>query len=66
MDGDSSTESKKKTEGEEDESLDDEDIQKMERMMAKLQAVRDTNAGLPEDQRKRAAAKAVAEVMREF
>ncbi|KAI0452423.1 hypothetical protein F5B21DRAFT_483540 [Xylaria acuta] len=53
-------------EEEEEESLDDEDIRKMERMMAKLQAVRDTNTGLPEDQRKRAAAKAVAEVMREL
>ncbi|KAI0968686.1 hypothetical protein F4678DRAFT_442497 [Xylaria arbuscula] len=51
---------------EKEESLDDEDIQKMERLMAKLQAVRDTNAGLPEDQRKRAAAKAVAEVMKEI
>ncbi len=49
-----------------EESLNDEDVQKMERLMAKLQVVRDTNAGLPEDQRKRAAAKAVAEVMKEF
>ncbi|GAP93085.2 putative alpha and gamma adaptin binding protein p34 [Rosellinia necatrix] len=49
-----------------DSPLDDEDIQKIERMMVKLQAVRDTNTGLPEDQRKRAAAKAVAEVMREI
>ncbi|KAI1266411.1 hypothetical protein F5Y18DRAFT_358004 [Xylariaceae sp. FL1019] len=49
-----------------DEALDDEEIQKIERMMTKLQAVRDTNAGLPEDQRKRAAAKAVAEVMKEL
>ncbi|KAI0188885.1 hypothetical protein EV127DRAFT_470857 [Xylaria flabelliformis] len=71
MDGDpkAASESKDKKVGEtetEEESLDDEDIQKMERMMAKLTAVRDTNAGLPEDQRKRAAAKAVAEVMREL
>jgi hypothetical protein len=59
----------KETTGEEkddDEQLDDEDIQKIERMMVKLQTVRDSNAGLPEDQRKRAAAKAVAEVMREL
>ncbi|KAI0535371.1 hypothetical protein GGR58DRAFT_444358 [Xylaria digitata] len=56
----------KPTLDETEESLDDDDVQKMERMMAKLQAVRDTNAGLPEDQRKRAAAKAVAEVMREL
>ncbi|KAI0599216.1 alpha and gamma adaptin binding protein p34-domain-containing protein [Biscogniauxia sp. FL1348] len=46
--------------------IDDEEIQKIERMMLKLQAVRDTNAGLPEEQRKRAAAKAVAEVMKEL
>ncbi|KAI1146170.1 hypothetical protein F4825DRAFT_441472 [Nemania diffusa] len=49
-----------------EESLDDEDIQKIERMMVTLQAVRETNAGLPEEQRKRAAAKAVAEVMKEL
>ncbi|KAI1819662.1 hypothetical protein F4861DRAFT_123690 [Xylaria intraflava] len=54
------------TSEEREESLDDSDIQKVERMMAKLQAVRETNAGLPEDQRKRAAAKAVAEVMRDL
>ncbi|KAI1640617.1 alpha and gamma adaptin binding protein p34-domain-containing protein [Biscogniauxia mediterranea] len=48
------------------EDMDDEGIQKIERMMLKLQAVRDTNAGLPEEQRKRAAAKAVAEVMKEL
>ncbi|KAF2969148.1 hypothetical protein GQX73_g4418 [Xylaria multiplex] len=56
----------KPTLDEAEESLDDDDVKKMERMMAKLQVVRDTNAGLPEDQRKRAAAKAVAEVMREL
>ncbi|KAI5924229.1 hypothetical protein F4810DRAFT_709946 [Camillea tinctor] len=41
-----------------EEDLGDEEVQKLERMMLKLQAVRDTNAGLPEEQRKRAAAKA--------
>lgn len=56
----------KRTTEDTEESLDDEDIQKIERMMTKLQAVRDSNTGLPEDQRKRAAAKAVAEVMKEF
>ncbi|KAI1770050.1 hypothetical protein F4818DRAFT_446656 [Hypoxylon cercidicola] len=51
----------KQTPGEEDgEELDDE-IRKIERMMIKLQAVRDTSAGLPEDKRKQVAAKAVAE-----
>ncbi|KAI0376677.1 hypothetical protein F5Y04DRAFT_265823 [Hypomontagnella monticulosa] len=48
------------------DKLNDEEIRKLERMMVKLQAVRDTSAGLPEDQRKRAAAKAVAEVMKEL
>ncbi|KAI2629283.1 hypothetical protein GGS26DRAFT_560112 [Hypomontagnella submonticulosa] len=48
------------------DDLNDEEIRKLERMMVKLQAVRDTSAGLPEDQRKRAAAKAVAEVMKEL
>ncbi|KAI1355939.1 hypothetical protein F5Y01DRAFT_268098 [Xylaria sp. FL0043] len=69
MNGESSSatvEGGKRTLDETEDSLDDEEIQKMERMMAKLQAVRDTNAGLPEEQRKRAAAKAVAEVMKEL
>ncbi|KAI1418954.1 hypothetical protein F5Y12DRAFT_358911 [Xylaria sp. FL1777] len=60
------TDGGKRTADATEDSLDDEDVQKMERLMAKLQAVRDTNAGLPEDQRKRAAAKAVAEVMKEL
>ncbi|KAI8623912.1 hypothetical protein F5Y19DRAFT_456532 [Xylariaceae sp. FL1651] len=59
-------ETSKATTEEDDKSLDDDEIQKIERMMVRLQAVRDTNAGLPEDQRKRAAAKAVAEVMKEL
>lgn len=48
------------------EELGDEDIQKVEQMMRKLQAVKDMSAGLPEDQRKRMAAKAVGEVMRDL
>ncbi|KAI0468053.1 hypothetical protein F4859DRAFT_492493 [Xylaria cf. heliscus] len=48
----------------EDMDISDEEVRKMERMFAKLKAVRDSSDGLPEDQRKRAAAKAVAEVMR--
>lgn len=48
------------------EELGDEDVQKVEEMMRKLQAVKDMSAGLPEDQRKRLAAKAVGEVMREL
>ncbi|KAI2634014.1 hypothetical protein GGS21DRAFT_539555 [Xylaria nigripes] len=66
VNGESSAEHGKQTSEEREESMNDDDIQKIERMMTKLQAVRDTNAGLPEDQRKRAAAKAVAEVMKEI
>ncbi|KAK3370346.1 alpha and gamma adaptin binding protein p34-domain-containing protein [Podospora didyma] len=51
---------------EEEEQLDDEDVQKLQRMMQKLQAVRDLSAGLPEEQRKRIAKKAVTEVMKEL
>lgn len=47
-------------------SLDDSEIQKLEGMMQKLQAVRDISAGLPEDQRKRMAARAVNEVMKDL
>ncbi|POS81033.1 hypothetical protein DHEL01_v200549 [Diaporthe helianthi] len=49
-----------------DDELGDQDIQKVEQMMRKLQAVKDMSAGLPEDQRKRMAAKAVGEVMRDL
>lgn len=48
------------------EDGDDDDIRKVEQMMQKLQAVRDLSAGLPEAQRKRMAAKAVGEVMRDL
>lgn len=49
-----------------EENLGDEDIQQIETMIAKLQVVRETAAGLPEEQRKRLAAKAVAEVMKDM
>ena len=49
-----------------DDELGDEDIQKVEQMMRKLQAVKDISAGLPEDQKKRMAARAVGEVMKEL
>lgn len=49
-----------------DGNLDDGEIQKLEGMMRKLQAVRDMSAGLPEEQRKRMAAKAVNEVMKDL
>lgn len=51
---------------EDGDELGDEDIQKVEEMMRKLQAVRDMSAGLPEDQKKRIAARAVGEVMKEL
>ncbi|GKT40969.1 uncharacterized protein ColSpa_01150 [Colletotrichum spaethianum] len=50
----------------EDEELDGDEVEKIERMMRKLQAVRDMSAGLPEDQRRRMAKKAVGEVMKEL
>lgn len=55
-----------KATGDGGDELGDEDIQKVEQMMRKLQAVKDMSAGLPEDQRKRMAAKAVGEVMKEL
>jgi hypothetical protein len=50
----------------EEKEVGDEDVQKLERMMMKLQAVKDASAGLPEEQRKRMAARAVGEVMKEL
>lgn len=49
-----------------DDKLGDDDVKKVEQMMRKLQAVRDMSAGLPEAQRKRVAARAVGEVMRDL
>ena len=48
------------------EEIGDEDVQKLERMMRKLQAVRDMNEGLPEEQKRRKAKQAVEEVMKEL
>ncbi|KAL2163001.1 hypothetical protein VTH06DRAFT_6837 [Thermothelomyces fergusii] len=52
--------------GENEEDIGEEDVQQLERLMLKLQAVRDASAGLPEEQRKRMAARAVGEVMRQL
>ncbi|CAM1507871.1 Fc.00g047190.m01.CDS01 [Cosmosporella sp. VM-42] len=52
--------------GEAEEELDDEEVVKVERMMRKLQAVREAGEGMPEEQRKRMAAMAVQEVMKEL
>ncbi|KAL7811716.1 hypothetical protein V8C44DRAFT_330129 [Trichoderma aethiopicum] len=50
----------------EDRELDDEDVAKVEKMMRKLQAAREMGEGMGEAQRRRLAAKAVEEVMREL
>ncbi|GKT84549.1 alpha and gamma adaptin binding protein p34 [Colletotrichum tofieldiae] len=49
-----------------DEELDGDEVEKIEWMMRKLQAVRDMTAGLPEEQRRKMAKKAVGEVMKEL
>lgn len=46
--------------------LNDDDVAKMESMMMKLQAVREAGEGMGEEQRKRMAARAVEEVMKEL
>lgn len=48
------------------DELDDDEVVKVERMMRKLQAVREAGEGLPEAQRKRMAARAVEEVMKQL
>ncbi|KAM0328777.1 hypothetical protein ACHAQA_005191 [Verticillium albo-atrum] len=53
--------------GAREEPLDEAaEVEKLESMMRKLQAVRDMSAGLPEEQRKKMAAKAVNEVMKDL
>ncbi|CRK24432.1 hypothetical protein BN1708_013959, partial [Verticillium longisporum] len=53
--------------GSQDEPLDEAaEVEKLESAMRKLQAVRDMSAGLPEEQRKKMAAKAVNEVMKDL
>ncbi|RBR14540.1 hypothetical protein FVER53590_06688 [Fusarium verticillioides] len=48
------------------EDLDEDEIAKIEKMMRKLQAVREAGEGMGEEQRKRMAARAVEEVMRDL
>lgn len=50
----------------ENHELGDEDIAKVEKMMRKLQAAKEMGEGMNEAQRKRLAARAVEEVMREL
>ncbi|KAK3997518.1 hypothetical protein QBC44DRAFT_354546 [Cladorrhinum sp. PSN332] len=64
--GDGGEGSREKEEEREGDDLDDDDIKSLERMMQKLQAVRDMSAGLPEGERKRMAKRAVEEVMKEL
>lgn len=46
--------------------LNDDDVAKVESMMMKLQAVRDAGEGMGQEQRRRMAARAVEEVMKEL
>jgi alpha- and gamma-adaptin-binding protein p34 len=50
----------------EPDALDEEEVQKLDVMMRKLLAVRDMSTGLPDEQRKRMAARAVGQVMKEL
>lgn len=49
-----------------EDELDDEEVVKVEKMMRKLQAVKEAGEGLPDAQRRRMAARAVEEVMKEL
>lgn len=53
-------------EGDVEDEVDDDDVVKVDKMMKKLQAVRDAGEGLPDAQRRRMAARAVEEVMKEL
>ena len=53
-------------EGDVEDELDDEEVVKVEKMMRKLQAVKEAGEGLPDAQRRRMAARAVEEVMKEL
>ncbi|KAF5506684.1 hypothetical protein CGCS363_v005404 [Colletotrichum siamense] len=65
-DSDGANNATKKEADDEEEQLDAEEIEKLEGMMRKLQAVRDMSAGLPEEQKRKMAKKAVSEVMKEL
>lgn len=55
------------TEGDDaDDEIDDEDVAKVEKMMRKLQAAREAGQTMGEAQRRRMAAKAVEEVMKDL
>ncbi|KKA28984.1 hypothetical protein TD95_000925 [Thielaviopsis punctulata] len=48
------------------DTLAEEDVEKLEKLMLKLKATRELGEGMPEEQRKKLAKKAVMEVMREL
>lgn len=52
--------------GDDDEELNEESVQRVETLMRRLMAAREAAQGLPEDQRRRLAARAVGEVMRDL
>lgn len=54
------------TGGDDEAELDDQDIAQLDQMMRKLQAVREAGDGMPEEQRRRMAARAVGEVMKDL
>ncbi|KAH8801640.1 alpha and gamma adaptin binding protein p34-domain-containing protein [Xylogone sp. PMI_703] len=54
----------KEDEGNQDKEGDDEEVEQLQAMMLKLQAVRDMGAGMPEEERKKYAAKAVNDIMK--
>ncbi|KAM0280057.1 hypothetical protein ACHAQH_004253 [Verticillium albo-atrum] len=67
LDNDGTADDKATASGAQEEPLDEAaEVEKLESMMRKLQAVRDMGAGLPEEQRKKMAAKAVNEVMKDL
>jgi hypothetical protein len=49
-----------------DDEIDDDDVAKVEKMMRKLQAAREAGQAMGEAQRRRMAARAVEEVMKDF
>lgn len=53
-------------EGDVEDEVDDDEVLKVEKMMRKLQAVKEAGEGLPDAQRRRMAARAVEEVMKEL
>lgn len=57
---------KKEPQEDEEEEIGEEDVEKIAKMMMKLQAVRDMSGSMPEEQRRKLAMKAVEEVMREL